>query len=263
MDNFFKTYFSSPVINYLGRIKERRVFSKPPVFIGGCGRSGTSLLLSILSAHPKIFAVPHETDAFTQWRNAEPGGKRGSSAYPLREDRLYRYLMTHHVPAEAWRWCEKRPYNVLYIKEILCYWPDSRFINIIRDARDVLTSCHPKRSDRYWIAPSRWIRDVSAGLKFKDHPHVLTIRYEDLISDSDLIIKQICDFINEACVPEILHWYENAAVRKNRAWFGGLQPIHSGSVKKWERPEYNSRIESIMKNAQIVKLLKELNYLSG
>ena len=35
-----------------------------PLIIGGCGRSGTTLLLSVLSAHPKVLAIPHETEAF-------------------------------------------------------------------------------------------------------------------------------------------------------------------------------------------------------
>ncbi len=47
----------------IGRIKDFRLY-KSPILIGGCGRSGTTLLTSILSSHPKIALIPHETGIF-------------------------------------------------------------------------------------------------------------------------------------------------------------------------------------------------------
>ena len=38
----------------------KRKLYKPPIIIGGCARSGTSLLCIILSAHPKIYSLPYE-----------------------------------------------------------------------------------------------------------------------------------------------------------------------------------------------------------
>jgi len=35
--------------------------TRRPIVIGGCARSGTSLLLSLLSCHPQIIAIPVET----------------------------------------------------------------------------------------------------------------------------------------------------------------------------------------------------------
>ena len=39
-------------------------FARAPISIGGAPRSGTTLLLSVLSAHPSLFAINHETFAF-------------------------------------------------------------------------------------------------------------------------------------------------------------------------------------------------------
>ncbi|MCA9555784.1 MAG: sulfotransferase, partial [Myxococcales bacterium] len=39
-------------------------FPEPPIIIGGCGRSGTTLVASILSCHPRIAVVGPETRAF-------------------------------------------------------------------------------------------------------------------------------------------------------------------------------------------------------
>ena len=53
-----------PLITAIGKKIEKRRFTCPPVYIGGCGRSGTTLLLSILSAHKDIFACPRELNPF-------------------------------------------------------------------------------------------------------------------------------------------------------------------------------------------------------
>lgn len=44
-------------------IKGVRVKS-PPIFVVGCGHSGTSLLLKMLNMHPHIHAVPFESRAY-------------------------------------------------------------------------------------------------------------------------------------------------------------------------------------------------------
>lgn len=42
----------------------KNVLPEKPIVIGGCGRSGTTLLLSILGAHPDIFALASELYPF-------------------------------------------------------------------------------------------------------------------------------------------------------------------------------------------------------
>lgn len=250
MNTWFKRYVFSPLINHLGQRKERKYFSKVPIFIGGCARSGTSLLLSILSAHPSIFCFPKETDAFTEWEGEKP----------VRIDRMYRELLKIRVPESTHRWCEKRPYNILYVAEILRYFKSARFIHIVRDPRYVCTSVHPERPNKYWVSPQRYIRDVNAGLKYKDHPQVLTIRYEDLVIDFDKTIHLVCEFIDEEPYHEILNWYEYAMVRSNRAWFTDLQSLDPSSIKRWKDPIHTDRVKEILANEKICGLMGKMNY---
>ena len=161
MENFLKRHIGNPMINALGRWKERRNFTRDPILIGGCGRSGTTLLLAILSAHPNIFAFSRELVAVVDWK---PADNDPDSLEPARLDRLYRELLWRRIPPSAQRWCEKTPRNVHHIDKILDFWPNSRFFHIVRDPRDVLTSRHPTRPDEYWVSPERWVRDVRAGL---------------------------------------------------------------------------------------------------
>ncbi len=255
MNTWWKQHISSPVINHFGRQKESRLFSKPPIFIGGCGRSGTTLLQAILSAHPRIHVFHKEVDAFTDWRRQEDGLK------PYRIDRFYRRLLTSRIADSKTRWCIKRPYNIYYIPEILEYFVgDVRFIHMVRDPRAVCTSKHPSLSGQYWISVDRWIRDVGSGLLFQDRPQMLTIRYEDLVVKTGETIEEICDFLGEVCTPEILDWYSHATILKDRAWSERLKPIHSDSLYGWQSGEHKVRVDEITANETVLKMMDELGY---
>lgn len=246
-----------PLINFLGRKKEKYKFSRESVIVGGCGRSGTTLLLAVLSAHPSLYAFPVEIAQFTEWTKDGNGNE-----IPLRMDRMYRHLLTHKIPKQAERWVEKTPKNVLWFDKILNYFNNKvKIIHLIRDGRDVLTSRHPEDPNKYWVTFGRYIRDLNAGMKFMDHPKVLTVRYEDLIQNYKETITGICVFIGEEATDEILNWFDYASVRKNEAWFNKLERLHKKSIVKWNKPENAERLKNILNNEEIVRILKKLKYL--
>lgn len=254
LNNFKKTI--NPIIHYFGKKKMEKHFHKPPLLIGGCGRSGTTLLLSVLSAHPEVFAFPYELSAFNYWKK----GKEGN-LIPKRMDRLHRYVLFNKVPKSASFWCEKTPRNVNHLKNIFKYFNDEVFfIHIIRDGRDVMLSKHPDKPGEYWVQPERWVNDVKAGLEYKNHTRVLTIKYEELILNFKDTIQKICSFIDIALVDELLDWHSYASVRRNNAWQGKVQKLNSSSIEKWKRTDDTERIHQIMQNGEVVGLLKELGY---
>jgi sulfotransferase family protein len=257
-----KKNFLTPLVNLYGRRVVEPRLPDPPVIIGGCGRSGTSLLLSILAAHPKIYALPEETGMLKYWheiRDAESDAVRYRAA---RIDRMYRHTLLHPIPKQATRWCEKSPLNVRHLEQILSHFGDHvRFIHIIRDGRDVLTSRHPWAPEAYWVTPQRWVDDVRSGLRFHDDPRVYTLRYEDLIYHHEASLLGICEFIGEDLVPEMKNWHESSPVQDNRAWFGPLQKVHDRSVRKWASEEHQDRILEVMADAEVVRLLEDLGYL--
>ena len=103
--------------------------SGPPVIIGGAPRSGTTILLSVLSAHPHIQAIPHETFAFCPPQNAS--GARSPEDFELH--RVYAPLALSPVKSTATRWAEKTPRNILSFGAILDYFgEDVRLIHIVR-----------------------------------------------------------------------------------------------------------------------------------
>lgn len=158
--------------------------SKAPVFILGCGRSGTKLLYhTLLSAGG--FAVYHaESNAFNllglrfgnlaqrenrralldQWLKSKLFYRSGLSREEI-EPRILedcrnagdflRILMEAIAAKQGMqRWAECTPLHLLYLPLIKKLLPDALIVHIIRDGRDVAVSL-----DRIgWIKPFSWDR---------------------------------------------------------------------------------------------------------
>lgn len=151
---------------------------KPVFFIGGSGRSGTTLLRVMLNAHPEIWAGPelnaHANILFRlaqyprlpklafrlyapmtvtriaekyELPKAEVRTIRGaSSCLPDFMDRL----MTRCAErAGKPHWLEKSPANVRYLSFLFRNFPKSRFVHVIRDGRDAICSLRKYRSFVY------------------------------------------------------------------------------------------------------------------
>ena len=246
-----------PLILRLGRRKEKRIFKGTPIIIGGGARSGTTLLLSILSAHPSIFAFRKELGLFKY------GSEQDGRFMPERIDRFYTGILRTRIHRKVDRWCEKTPSNIRHISRIDSFLQENyRFINIIRDGRDVVLSRHPHTTHRYYhVEPAEWVADVQEGLKYMDRENFLTIRYESLVSDFESTMASVCEHLEIDLNDEILNFYEHASVRRNPAYFSGLQKMHNNSIGKWEKPENKERVEELLACPGAMELLKKLDYL--
>jgi hypothetical protein len=240
----------------LGQVTRRglRGFSKPPIIIGGCPRSGTSLLLSIISAHPNIYAIRDEAWAFYDTDD-------------LAEfSRFLDNLLWPHIPPGAEktydRWCEKTPRNIFAFANIMRFFgPGTRLINLVRDGRDVIISRHPHDPTKYWVEDWMWIWSVNEGLLYRDHPQVLTVHYEDIVLDYTREIERICDFICEPCVDQVRNWFANKTITTHSAWKDGARPLYQNSIGRWKHHKDNEVIQRFMRNDKAVFLLKVLGYL--
>ena len=168
-----------------------------PIFIVGCGHSGTSLLLNILGAHSRICAIPFESSFALKW----PSPCRGS-------ERFFAHCDYYTLRMEKARWVEKTPRHIFRLNEILRYFPDGKVLLLLRDGRDVACSIQ----DRYGSLEAgidRWIEDNQAGRPFWKHPNVLVVRYEKLITAFEKTLREVIDFIGEELEDSLRRHHES------------------------------------------------------
>ncbi len=231
--------------------------SRNPIIIGGCGRSGTTLLLSVLSCHPKIFAIEEET------RGLCPGGylQNPTIDAPFKLKKIFRYMINHEIPGSCERWSEKTPRNVLYFGRIIRHFGHrTRIIHMVRDGRDVVTSVHPSIPSKFWITPQRWIQDVTEGRKYDHYPQVLTIRYEDLVRKYEPTVRRICHFIEEEFVDAFNAYPTTSKITRNEAWFGQALHLHGNSIGRWKKDMYQKRVRSLLSIPKAGELLHYYGY---
>lgn len=239
------------------RVAALKYLRKDPIIIGGCGRSGTSLLLSVLSAHPGIIGIPIETMIFSQ--------QRRFANHKLNKVNHYRKLLSHirmlPLKGTAYRWCEKTPRNVRFFHTINREFKGRvKLIHIIRDGRDVITSSHPQLGENY-ISTQRWIKDVRSGLSARDLSNLCEVKYEDLVTRYESTVKHLLNFLGEPFHTDMLVFHKRTNVNKHLAFNDHqVKEISSDSVNKWKRAVHKEVIEDFYKNKEAITLLKELGY---
>jgi len=245
----------------ISKIDIEEKYDKMPIIIGGCGRSGTTLMLSILSAHPEVFCIEEETQAFCP--NAYSDNVDLNA--PFNIDLLFEGHLIPGFDKSFKRWCEKTPKNILFFERIIDHFNNKvKLINIVRDGRDVILSKHPTKPKDFHVSVERWVDEVKEGMKYENNKNVYTIRYEDLVLNYKSIIGPLIKFLELESNDNMTNWYEFATVRSNVAWSKGVQPIFNKSVGKWQntkRWKEKRRVKKLMKNKEAVELLRYYNYL--
>jgi Sulfotransferase family len=210
--------------------------SAPPLFVVGCGRSGSTLLRLMLDAHPDL-AVPGEshfipdlrrrfpdpvapeeltaallrTPHFRHWRTAEASVWRRVRALdtPTFANVVGSAFLANADEQGATRWGDKTPAYVRWIPLLHALWPDARFVHLIRDGRDVALSYRslPWGPTTVWAAARKWRRDVTAGIR-DGQPlgtsRYLEVRYEGLVQDPKEVLRGICSFAGLPFLEEML-----------------------------------------------------------
>jgi len=219
----------------------KKIDCKTKVIIGGCGRSGTTLMLSVLGAHSQVFAIPEETHAFYP--------------YPWKPNRILSYLKTRNFNV----WCEKTPKNILVYDKILDrLGENTRIINMIRDGRDVITSQHPNGKNKYCVDEDRWINDNS--LDYKDK-RILNVKFEELITHPKAILTSICNHIGLEFEESLLQYHRITNVSNNIAWKDQATPIGRNNSEtknnRWDCPE----VADLMSDTRALEIMKRFRYI--
>ena len=248
-----------------------------PFFIIGSGRSGNTLLRSILSGTseisipPESYRLPFAIKRFhvcnnRDWKELFPEildeFKNCKEFYTwdidLQEvhnrldsiseskrtlsnifDELYCTYSEKHNPGSK-LWGDKTPLNTLYLDWIGSAFPQSKFIHIIRDGRDVVSSyLDMKRYSSIDEAAKRWIHSIIFAQKFgaKIGDSYMEIRYESLVKNPEEVIMEVCNFLDIEYDSKILD--HTSQIEKmgdtDKSHHSNLsKPISSESIGKWK-----------------------------
>jgi hypothetical protein len=194
------------------------------IFLIGCARSGTTWLQRLLAAHPAV-RTGQESYLFGSylgpqlrvWAKHQRDRGRGAVGMPcyFTEDefreQLKRYTLTllqpmvgELQPGELF--LEKTPRHALYVAEILTLLPNSRFVLLTRDARDVVASMlqaaqswgsewAPRSVD---AAAKKWVQFQKAAVKARgllSSDQLLDVRYEALLADTAGELEKVIRFL--------------------------------------------------------------------
>ncbi|MGM0568720.1 MAG: sulfotransferase family protein [Elusimicrobiota bacterium] len=138
-------------------------------------------------------------------------------------------------------WGEKTPAHLIYIETINEWFPCASFIHVVRDPRDVSLSLQrvPWDNDNVYKHAKRWMKYLRLVEKYKKNKniHIKEIKYENLLLETEKIVKGICNHVNLAFDKHMLQYYKkfNSSIelrrkpwkKKNRC------PIDKNNYNKW------------------------------
>ncbi len=98
--------------------------------------------------------------------------------------------------------------SIHYAHDLMELFPEMRFLNVVRDPRAQVASMNRAIIHEFdtTLNALAWVKAHDAGHALaKRHPErVLTIRYEDFLSDQEAILRRVCQFIGIEFMPAML-----------------------------------------------------------
>lgn len=202
------------------------------IFMGGTQRSGTSLTRAILGSHSRVAVYPRDLPLWSfnekysgeiierkDWEKVLSDVLSHEKAIYIQENFMnvaldyfttrtfkmpdfiklfidsYAEKLNKEIPAL------KTPNNECYIEEIFEHFPNSKFVHLVRDPRNVEAS--RLRRTKIWEDEPLyhlgvWRESVRLAeinqKKYKDR--YMVIQYEHLIQNQELVVRQMCDFLD-------------------------------------------------------------------
>ncbi len=246
----------SPKKETLRKNVTKKIFGKPlpdgdwpkaqaptPIFIVGQPRSGTTLLEMMLSSSSKVKGCGELILAanLTVEQIFRDAPFTPADAHRLASE--FRRLMPQPED-DAIAFVDKLPHNYRLIGFLAASFPNARFINLLRDPRDVALSTWLKRFPAAGMRYSSSMETMAINANnyrwyinfwnqhFSDQ--ILTVQYEKLVSDPEGYGKLVTDFAGIPWDPAILHPEKNTASVRTASLAQVRSKIGTKSISKWK-----------------------------
>jgi len=269
----------------------------PLFFIVGVGRSGTTLLMSMLNSHPQV-ATPPETHFVRRYVARNPRVtcekaaeilcndkefarvdidpaqvvQQKSSAYNICDwKNTYQQMLNTYLKNSGKKYIgDKDPKLIEHIPILYKHFSTSKIIHIVRDPRDVFLS----RQKAGWSKGRHWISHaivykVQFGMGHRlgrrlFQENYTEVQYEELITKPEATLQNICRFLGLGYNPQMLSFAERAneiVANDEKEWKKNVTgPLLPNNFNKWQQTLDRSRlicIESMCKEVFRLGLYKK------
>ena len=194
-------------------IPEKKI--KCPIFILGCGRSGTSILGITLAMHSKVtflnerrdlwFSAYPETDIWTN-KAAERNGKiilTSENTDNKKSKKLHKLFWLETIMPERPVFIEKLPINNFRLDFINSIFPDALYVHIYRNGLEVAKSIEKIADTGRWFGKSKekykWKQLVDITKKKNQHrplSELCTNNFEKGLLEWRLSTEATVNFLN-------------------------------------------------------------------
>ncbi|MEO1002391.1 MAG: sulfotransferase [Cyanobacteria bacterium J06638_7] len=182
----------------------RRLWREPlrgGLHVCGCGHSGTSILTRLVGAHSRVHAIAGETGV---------AKKESYGRYRLALEQFWQASKA----AGADLWVEKTPKHVRHLGFILNAAPGSHIVLICRHPLDTVASLK-RRYGRLGKSLRRWRQDNGRVLRWRGHPRVLVVRYEQLVKTPAPCLEEVMGFLGLNFEEQQIAYHEHPV-----SWYG-------------------------------------------
>ena len=254
-------------------------------FIVGRGRSGTTLLASLLNTHEQVVIPPEALFVMTLYSKYSQRYRwpkklkekffddlwveKWLDKWSLDKDKLYDCILQTAENTTFSDLCkivyneyagskkikkniligDKNPQYSLFVNELHQVFPEAKFIHIVRDFRDNIVSFKNVRFDlNSTIALAyRWRRYNKEINKLKERiPHKFyTLRYEDLINEPEQKLNELCGFLSIEYTPQMLDFYKFQVGRFPKFHRKLKKPIDANNKNKWKLKMKKDEVEIV------------------
>jgi hypothetical protein len=222
-----------------------------PIIIFGAPRSGTTYLNKVLNQHPDVF-VSHEIRLFAWLHECLKVLPQQDRFLVTCREQFTRHLrdsfpeLVRGFYAKMWpnarHWGDKNPHyadsaNKGCLNTIMEIFPGAKFIHLIRDGRDVVSSLVRKYDDdgRPWTnlttAPKIWVNHINIGCEFGatiPERQYMEVRYERMVREDVDVARQVFEFLGIAFHEQVESFCRKQ--QESRTPFSGPTRDLSGDV---------------------------------
>lgn len=241
------------------------------IFIGGCDRSGTTFLASLLGSAKGSVVTPEslfkdtslkledefksicDDWRFKTWEISPPTDYRSIETFM--ESCVMKYAKSKNIETPT-VWIDHSPNNLENYSNLTHAFENTTFIHIIRNPYDVINSIVPLEwgPNTSFFATIFWLKKVASGLAVSEKDNVITVKYESLLKDDritvlDGLMKSL--YLTSNCDSnESVNYFLPDFTKEQHQYIGKSKPkeVKRNNLNKYDYYIINKLVGKVIKN---------------